>query len=77
MNPERQHFKIQYFKNQNSKTNTLKAINDIKIDISILTSLMAQNDEYYEFYNNKLTYLKNELNYLNQKKLYIERMLRK
>ena len=60
-----------------AKTNTLKAINDIKIDISILTSLMAQNDEYYEFYNNKLTYLKNELNYLNQKKLYIERMLRK
>ena len=59
-----------------AKINTLKAINDINIDISILTSLIAQNDEYYEFYNNKLIYLKNELNYLNQKKLYIERMLR-
>ena len=59
-----------------AKINTLKAINDINIDISILMSLMTQNDEYYEFYNNKLIYLKNELNYLNQKKLYIERMLR-
>ena len=59
-----------------AKINTLKAINDINIDISILISLIAQNDEYYEFYNNKLIYLKNELNYLNQKKLYIERMLR-
>lgn len=59
-----------------AKINTLKAINDINIDISILMSLIAQNDEYYEFYNNKLIYLKNELNYLNQKKLYIERMLR-
>ena len=58
------------------KYDTEKCINEITLDIIILNNLINKNDEYCDYYKNKLANLKNELNFYKQKKLTIQALLR-
>ena len=58
------------------KYDTEKCINEITLDIIILNNLINKNDEYCDYYKNKLANLKNELNFYKQKKLTIQALLK-
>lgn len=58
------------------KYETEKAINEITLDVIILNNLIKKNDEYCDYYKNKLATLKNELNFYKQRKQIIANLLK-
>lgn len=58
------------------KVNNDKYINEMKLEIAILDSLLlSRTDENYEFYKNKYEYLSKELIFLNKKKSILNKLL--
>ena len=53
-------------------------INDINLDLIILNNLLSDTtNEYYQIYKNKMSLLKSELNFFQQKERIIDNMIKR
>ena len=60
------------------KIKTQQSINDINLDLIILNNLLSDTtNEYYQIYKNKMSLLKSELNFFQQKERIIDNMIKR
>ena len=55
-----------------------QSINDINLDLIILNNLLSDTtNEYYQIYKNKMSLLKSELNFFQQKERIVDNMIKR
>ena len=57
-------------------SNTVKYMNELLLDINILQSLLINNDNMFEFYNEKLNFVSKEYEFIVNKKNILEKLIK-